>query len=193
VVRGQPPIAYNGCDLRFAITVCAALAVAVGISCSPRLASYPVPTQRPAPETPAATPATQFITMVARDADDFIAEGVFARRGRDPYRWTGPRVRLQFKIREQRPLRLVVHLAVPEVGFQVTGPVAIHFLVDGMDLGTLACPRPGSYRFEKEVPPEWTAGAGSVVVTAIADPGFYSASDRCRYGFLLFDAGLFTR
>jgi hypothetical protein len=154
--------------------------------------SYPVPAQREARDLPA-TPATQFITVVARDAGEYVLSGLYPRRGRDPYRWTGPRVELRLKIARQTPLKLVADLAVADPAFNTTGPISVHFLLDRKNAGTLSCPHPGRYHFEQDIPPEWTAGVGAAQVTMVADPDFYSARDRCRYGFLLFDAGLFPR
>jgi len=120
-------------------------------------------------------------------ADEYIVRDISPERGR--WRWAFSRPELKFQPKQSRNLKLLVEFAIPEVTFRETGPVVVTCLVNGRALGTVRCPKPGPYRFERAVPEGWVEPGQLVSVGALVDKPFIAKEDGARLSFLLFAAG----
>jgi hypothetical protein len=120
-------------------------------------------------------------------ADDYVVRDVAAERG--AFRWAYLHPELRFRVQDSRDLKFAAELAIPEVTFKDTGPVAVSVLIEGHPLATLRCPRAGKYRIEKPVPPNWVTPGKTVHVAFETEPRWVSPLDGAQLSFLLYNAG----
>jgi len=143
------------------------------------------PLQRRLP--PGAEPRAvgSFVSMNDADADAHIVRDVSPGGDGSPWRWTFQRPELRFWVESVERQRLLVEFAIAENTFKATGPVTVSFFVNGRLLGRHHCPKPGQYRFQKAVPPEWLRTDDFTLVAAEADRHWVALEDGARLGFIL--------
>ena len=156
-------------------------------ACGRRPGEYPPPPQRPPSTGRDPGKLGNFIRMEEASSDEYIVRDISPERGR--WRWALSRPELKFQPKQNRDLKLVVEFAIPDVTFRETGPVVVTCLVNGRELGSVRCPKPGQYRFEKQVPNAWISPGQLVSVGALVDKPFIAKEDGARLSFLLGAAG----
>jgi hypothetical protein len=131
-----------------------------------------------------------YVVMDDPAADDYIVRDISP--GRDHHRWAFLHPEMRFRVAEGGNWKFAAEFAIPEVTFQVTGPVTIVTAVEGRSLGTFHCPHAGDYRMELPVPRGMLAPGKEVHVTFDATPRWVSPDDGAELSFYLRGAG-FTR
>lgn len=180
-------------DLGSTLLKAVALAALILASCARPPESYAPPAQSNIEPGPEPAPSSQFASMGSPWAEEHIVQDIEKGPTPEQYRWTNQRPKLQFEMTGPGPWKLVVNLVIAEATFRSTGPVRITFAVNDRSLGSIACNRPGPYRFEQNVPVDWLPARGPSTVSAIADRTWTSPDDGVVLGFMLIDAGLFPR
>ncbi|MGI8992311.1 MAG: hypothetical protein ACR2I2_22370 [Bryobacteraceae bacterium] len=134
-------------------------------------------------------PRGRTIGMGDPSADMYIVRDIGQTVEGGLWRWTYERPELRFWLDTTANLKLSVEFSCSELTLPKTGPVTISFFVNGHLLGATTCARPGSYRFEKPVPPAWLDAAKPDAVSARADKLWTAPSDGKKLGFILIRAG----
>jgi hypothetical protein len=130
-----------------------------------------------------------FIRMNASNADLYIVRDISPVVESGTWRWAMKRPELRFFLEQTAGLRFSLDLAVPEVTFQHTGPVAISIQINGQPFQEVRCDEPGPRRFVWPVPPSLlTAGAINTVLFQ-PDKVWVSPEDGTTLSFILTEAG----
>ncbi len=128
-----------------------------------------------------------FVTMDDPLVEDYLVHDISAERG--IRRWAFTRPELRFRVQDVRDLKFTAEFAIPEVTYQVTGPVTVAYAVNGRTLGALRCDHAGDFRLEKRVPAGIVEADMPVSVTFDANPRWISPDDGAQLSFLLRSAG----
>jgi len=149
-----------------------------------------MPVQKPLDLGPDPGGLTAFITMDDPTADDYVVRDISSQR--DHHRWAFARPEMRFRVPDAGYAKFVAEFAVVEATFKGTGPVTVSADVEGRNIGSMRCDRPGDYRLEGRVPPEVLAPGKDLHVTFRAQPRWVSPEDGSELSFYLKSAG-FTR
>ncbi|HWB87228.1 MAG TPA: hypothetical protein VG675_24000 [Bryobacteraceae bacterium] len=156
-------------------------------ACGRHAPSYPVPPQFESSlglDPGELRPAVQ---MDDADADRYIVRDISPEPLALRWAFLHPELRLQVENAEH--LKFYMEFVVPDVTFRETGPVVVSCSINGKLLGSVRCPHPGRYRFEKPVPPGLVKERVPVTVSANAEPRYVAKADKAQLSFLLAGAG----
>jgi hypothetical protein len=128
-----------------------------------------------------------YISMDDPLVDDHIVRDITSERG--IRRWAFRDPELRFRVKDAGPWKFAAEFTVPEVTFEVTGPVAIDYAVNGQKLGTFRCVRAGDFRVEKALPAGLIEPGKEIHVTFEANPRWIAPDDGAQLSFLLRSAG----
>ena len=151
---------------------------------------YPPPDQRPVSKGRDPGALGLFIRLGDPFAEEYIVRDVTSEKVE--WRWTFVRPEFKFQVKDPAGLRFVMEFFVTGVTFRQTGPIVVTCYVNQKAIGTMPCPKPCKYRFEKPVPDGWIAPDSTVAVAAEADRRFTSPDDGAQLSFLVGAVG-FTR
>ena len=163
------------------------LSLLLVVSCGRHAGTFPVPEQGALDLGADPGGMASFIQMADPAADDYIVRDI----GREPgvYRWAFRYPELRFRVLPAEGLDFAMELAVPDITFQVTGPVTVTYKLDGKVLGSVHCDHAGKYQVRKHVPAGWIQPNQYTHVTFEADRRWVSPEDGAQLSFLLFNAG----
>lgn len=151
--------------------------------------SYPPPEQIPAAALPPPNGAPAFIELQGHDGDAHIVRDVAVGDSDAPWRWTGRRPLLKLRVEGTVGLKFFADYAVPEIGFQHTGPVAITFWVNSWAFKTIHVIKPGRFRFEQPVWDFWLNAGEENTVGADIDKVWTDQQNGRKNGFILHAIG----
>jgi hypothetical protein len=163
----------------------ALLLAAVGCSTGPR--GYPPPAQTGEIEAWALDPP--FAEMGAADAGQSIVRDISSTIEGGTWRWTFARPELRFILNCTERQTLAADFFVADATFAQTGPVTVHFEVNGRLLTSVRCAHPASRHVEEPVPESWLSTKSYTRITIWADKLFVSEEDGARLGIALLRAG----
>jgi len=152
-------------------------------ACGAQPGDFPVPAQRPVSDGKDPGQLGHFLRMDDPMADEYIVKDVTNEKS--PWRWTLAKPELKLRVPKTANLKFVMDFIVTGVTFKVTGPVVVTCYLNENRLGSMRCPAPGQYRFEKPVPPAWAPAGATVTVRPDVDKLWVAPDDGARLGFLL--------
>lgn len=135
--------------------MCAAVVgvlLGVGCGCNRTPTVLPLPEQRKLLVAFDPGAPTHFLAMNHPALDLFVVRDIYPRSGDVAWRWGGkhPTVRLRAPVCSG--LSATAEFVVARETFEHTGPLSVGLSVNRRRLGSLDCPREGSYRIERPVP-----------------------------------------
>jgi hypothetical protein len=102
-----------------------------------------------------------------------------------PWRWTHQQPTVKILAVSTEHMRLVADFALWDVALKQTGPVELSFLVNNRLVDRVRYTAPGTYHFEKSIPPDWlTTDVESTVAISI-DKLYTAPQDGMKFGFIL--------
>jgi hypothetical protein len=162
-------------------------------SCSRQPAYFNVPRQQRAFTGQDPQPDLRYVAMSNPSVSRFIVKDIVAGPGGDRRRWTFSRPELRLLFHDAENQKLTANFDVVPDTFRVTGPITVAFFVNGARVGSVYCPKPGSYHFEAGIEDGILQSGEVTTVAAEADKPWTSPVDGAQLGFLLVDAGIFPR
>lgn len=104
------------------------------------------------------------------------------------WRWTYFEPTLQFHLAASSNQRFSMDFSIIDATFRDTGPVILFCYINQHLLTKIFCPKPGDYRVDRPVPPEWITGEPTIV-KAVLDKVWTAPGDGARLGYVLHRAG----
>ena len=133
-------------------------------------------------------PAPSYIEMDDPRAADCIVRDISPQAEGKGWRWTYVEPTLQFHLPAPVNQRFSMDFSIVDTTFRDTGPVRMSCYINGRLLTKLRCPKPGDYRIDVSVPPEWIVGERAIVKAEL-DRLWTSPADGARLGYILYRAG----
>ena len=153
---------------------------------------YAPPVQRkPALSDEAPKAAKRLLRMVEPETDAYIVQDI-PRNEKGPWRWAGKRPTVRLYLTAVKDLRMSVEYAVADQTFKDTGPVVLQFFANGQLVGEARHDKPGSYTFEKAIPPTMLKPNNENDLAVEVDKPWVAPGDGAKLGFILTAIG-FTR
>ena len=150
---------------------------------------YAPPIKRQALEPRDTAVVGAFVRFADRDADGYILNDIFPSEDHTPWRWTGERPALRFRLQSVEGHTLVYDLTVPDVAFQSTGPVQIQVFVNNHKADEVRMDQAGRRVIEKPIPAGWLTTKRENIVTAEIDKLLVSPGSTEGRGFIINNAG----
>ena len=164
-------------------------ALILSVACSREPEWYPVPPQKATLSPDHVAPLGEFVEMNDPRAELYFVRDINKDLEGGSWRWTYVHPEFQFFLSHTEGLKFAMDFSVVETTFRQTGPVTLSVAVNGHALGTMPCPKPGDYRFEKPVPAAWLELDEPARVAVQADKLWTSPADGVRLGFTVARAG----
>lgn len=158
-------------------------------SCGSNTDWYNPPVARRIREGPQPALIRPLISMNDPDAAAFFLRDIHPALQSGSWRWTGKWPALHATLTDTRSQTLVVDYAIPGVGLQSTGPVAIRIAVNDHLVGIVEHAKDGAFHYQHPVPPEWLFTAEANVISFGIDKTWTQPNDQREFGFILTRAG----
>jgi hypothetical protein len=127
------------------------------------------------------------VKMSDADAGDYIVRDIDRMPG--AWRWAFAHPELRFRLNQAAAWRFTAQIAIPQVTFQVTGPVTVTYLIDGRRLGSIRCAHPGQFEIDQPVPAAWLDPGRYIHVKFETDRPWVSPEDGAQLSFQLLQVG----
>jgi hypothetical protein len=153
------------------------------------LPDYAPPPQREALTGTESGGLGYFLSMSNPNADAYIVQGVEAQTENGGFRWAYAHPVLRFQVPRTDRLRFVMDFALPDITFQVTGPVILSISVNGRPFDHPRFDRAGQQHYERDVPPDLLRANAVNLVSIDPDKLYTAPRDGAKLGFPLSRVG----
>ena len=147
--------------------------------------TYAPPVQRkPVMVDQAPKTARRLLRMIEPETDTYIVQDI-PRNDKGPWRWAGKRPTVRLFLTSVADSKFHVEYSVADATFKDTGPQVFQFFVNGKLLAEERRDQPGSYVFEKPVPPELLKPNSENDLAVEVDKPWIAPGDGAKLGFII--------